>query len=337
MAGNNQNLDTVLGVLGLVSVPPVLGALIYNLLPCTRLQELEQIFSETEGMLQKNTEAGLLGTRDMVSGFHRRLEMLRGQIDDARAESHSATTYAQNFKKMLAGLSRRIYSLSGEVKKLRADISTTTARERERLREAQSFIVSQADPSQTSTSGSPLSPLSRSAPLGEDSSSVSLRGTEAINDNARDECASTACQAADAFHPPPHLSNPDSIMLAGGSTATVDASSQSLVTTAPPSSDSTAFCAGDRGDPVPHSAESLERSRLSSSPSARGSISRHKRYDNGLSRVRVLPRLFRGRPNRARSSSSSTRSLMLVPSRTLEPIGHPSDGDDAEWEDVDVC
>ncbi|KAJ2976266.1 hypothetical protein NUW54_g11595 [Trametes sanguinea] len=123
MASNNQTLGTVLSVIGLVSVPSILGAMIYNLLPCTRLQELEQLFAETEGMLHKNTEAGLLGTCDMVSGFHRRLGLLRGKIDDARAESHCATTYAQNFKKMLAGLSRRIYSLCGEVKDLRADIS----------------------------------------------------------------------------------------------------------------------------------------------------------------------------------------------------------------------
>ncbi|KAJ3017217.1 hypothetical protein NUW54_g638 [Trametes sanguinea] len=134
-------LGLITGIFSILSVPIGVIAFIYNLLPCTRLRELEQIFSETEDMLHKTAEAGLLGSQRTAYEFQTRLEALRASLEDVRVESHCAATYAQNFKKMLAGLSRRIFSLCAQVKMLRADISTTSARERERLRQANTSVT----------------------------------------------------------------------------------------------------------------------------------------------------------------------------------------------------
>ncbi|KAI9067210.1 hypothetical protein FKP32DRAFT_291957 [Trametes sanguinea] len=102
-------LGLITGIFSILSVPIGVVAIIYNLLSCTRLRELEQIFAETEDMLHKTAEAGLLGPQRTASGFQTRLEALRISLEDVRVESHCAATYAQNFKKMLAGLSRRSF------------------------------------------------------------------------------------------------------------------------------------------------------------------------------------------------------------------------------------
>ncbi|CDO77288.1 hypothetical protein BN946_scf184753.g38 [Trametes cinnabarina] len=331
MSNTHQTLDTIVGIVGLISVPPVIAALIYSQLPCTRLRELEEIFSETEGLLQKNTEAGLLGSHDIVSGFHNRLEQLRGKIEDVRVESHCATTYAQNLKKMLAGLSRRIYSICSEVKKLRAKISTTSARERERLRRAA------ADTSAEETIS--LSPSSSPAPPATDAPSANAASglhactsseSHAIEGEAADPAA---CFASASVLSPPHPSSID------GTVQTAPATSEPIL---PPTTERTSSAAENI-------AFSEERSSLVVYPEerrgARGNLSstgshdsnpRSRRYGGSRARVRMLSHYLRGQLGRKHASSSSTRGWLLIPSQTLATIALATDCDDPEWEDIAV-
>ncbi|KAI9067214.1 hypothetical protein FKP32DRAFT_1588852 [Trametes sanguinea] len=329
MANTHQNLDTAVGIIGILTAPPVLGALIYSLLPCTRLRELEQLFAETEGLLQKNAEAGLLGSCDVAFGFHSRLNLLRERVERVQVESHRATTYIQNLMKMLGGLSRRISNICSDVKELRADISTTTARERERLRQAQNTPTQVSCTVEQNSSTPPL-------PVSEGIASEPPVSTATLSEHDCKYGQAEAGHGPDTGSPntAPTCSEGDSAVTS--SYITRNLSSASLAT--PPSpSDQRAVAAGAQSLPAAQSIEDLDGDRRFAASHTRASIHRQKRHGDTLSRMRVFARLVRGRPRRALSSSSSTHSLMLVPSRTLASIELASDGDDAEWEDIAVC
>ncbi|KAJ2990121.1 hypothetical protein NUW54_g8572 [Trametes sanguinea] len=169
---DSERFDLAVGIIGLLSFPIVVGTIIHTQLPCTKLRELEATFAETEGLLHTSFEAGLLGPHDVASQLHTRLDMLKQDVEDARVESHCATTYAQNVKKMLTGLSRRIRSLLGEVKKLRADISTTSAHEKERLRQLRTSATCESGHGTGQQAALPAREPSLSAETGSQASSA---------------------------------------------------------------------------------------------------------------------------------------------------------------------
>ncbi|KAI9067212.1 hypothetical protein FKP32DRAFT_291150 [Trametes sanguinea] len=327
------NTDTILGVIGLLTIPPAFGALIYNLLPSTRLPDLEQIFSETEGLLQKNTEAGLLGSHDVALGFRSRLELLRTRLEEVQVESHCATTLLQNVKKMLGGLSRCIFYLSNDVKELRADISTTSARERERLRQCQASLARGGETSSTPSSISPAGSSSSAPPTvavapSEGDAYDGKAGAGDVHDACTTTSPSTASSSTTTHPPITSSCYPESIVDCPDSSP--ECASPALSALHSLSSNTTATPVAEQAGPTAPPSQHPE-----GSPHA--SCYRHKRSGYSPSRMRVFARIMRGKPNRAPSSSGSARGLMLVPSRTLASIEAVSDGDDAEWEDLAVC
>ncbi|OSD01162.1 hypothetical protein PYCCODRAFT_1468852 [Trametes coccinea BRFM310] len=303
---DSEKFDLAVGIIGLLSFPIAIGTLVHTQLPCTWLRELEAIFAETEGLLHTTFEAGLLGPHDIATQFHTRLYVLKQDVEDVRVESHSATTYAQNIKKMLTGLSRRISSLCGEVKKLRADISTTSARERERLRQSQTENPSTCEPCTNPATAA----TEESSPAPSDRSAA-----EASTDTERALAGVVAVASINS----PLSSNVDSNI--------VDASSEPSISP----SIGTATTTGAPGNLAQRALGDSERGRSLPSPSVRKTVHRHRRYGDSLSRMRVFARLLRGKPSRTAASSDSTRGLMLVSSSTLSSVPN---GDDAEWEDL---
>ncbi|KAI9067208.1 hypothetical protein FKP32DRAFT_1588846 [Trametes sanguinea] len=325
---DSDKFDLAIGIISIVAFPTVIVTIIYNLLPSTRLVELETVFTETEGLLKKNFEAGLLGPQDIAAQFHRRISLLERDIEDVRVESHCATTYIQNVKKMLGGLSRRIFYLCNEVKELRADISTTSARERERLRRSQaSASGEEVDRSMSSPGELSTSMASNVASFTSSEHDPNVGNVQAEHGHDMSITASPTPPGTGSLGLENNLS----------STACTESLASLATTTLVASSDQSATVADEQNDVAPQPSADHDGGRKLLSPSPRASICRPKRYGDSHSRMRVFARLLRGKPSRAPSSSDSTRGLMLVPSRSLSSIEVAPDGDDAEWEDLAVC
>ncbi|KZT72364.1 hypothetical protein DAEQUDRAFT_641431, partial [Daedalea quercina L-15889] len=97
----------VTGAIGLVTVLPLLYAIIVAHLPASQIKALEDALADTNQLLETVIEKGLLSDKDY--------------------------TTSQQIRGLLSGLSYNIHCLCRQVKRIRAEISKTTSEERRRL------------------------------------------------------------------------------------------------------------------------------------------------------------------------------------------------------------
>ncbi|KAI1790372.1 hypothetical protein LXA43DRAFT_512133 [Ganoderma leucocontextum] len=130
------------GALGLV---PLVLALVYHQLPSTIFRDLDGTLQETESLLSSSLDRGLIPDSKSALQFMQYAEQLRDRAECVRPEVYRAKTYWQQLKGMVSGLTRKISVLSNDILDLRAEISTTSSRERKRLREEVELATSQGD------------------------------------------------------------------------------------------------------------------------------------------------------------------------------------------------
>ncbi|CDO77286.1 hypothetical protein BN946_scf184753.g36 [Trametes cinnabarina] len=226
---------------------------------------------------------------------------------------------------MLGGLTRRISSLCDQVKELRADISTTSARERERLRQSRVATAHETGAGLSATSqdeecpdGRPVTQANRESSLAtprdgdgpsNDSSERAPTSAELTGvDGAEVRVASKARVAAGAIPIPSAQSDLD-VALDSDCTSTSGNVSAELL------HDPTVQAIHMVGQ-ISTSAE--ERGNLAMAPENRdgsgslpstisyGAIVRSMWFDNSRSLLRAFSRLLPVKPERRHSSSPST-------------------------------
>ncbi|KAA1476519.1 hypothetical protein DENSPDRAFT_843511 [Dentipellis sp. KUC8613] len=123
-------------VSGIISIIALLIHAVRSHLPAVKMEELDGLLMETESLFHDAQEQGLLKSSRFVEQTKESLENFQNSAMAIRAQVHSATSLSAQFLEMLKGLSKRISTVSKQVKTVRAKISTTSAREKERLRQS---------------------------------------------------------------------------------------------------------------------------------------------------------------------------------------------------------
>lgn len=137
MADNTASniVGLVTGVLGIaLSVVSITFTMVKRQLPSTKLREFDEVWDKTDALLRSALEEGLFLHTNYIS---LNLQLLRGikrKAEDYRASTNAAKTWRQELGQMRQGPSKKIAALRAEVVDIRADVSTTSAQERERLR-----------------------------------------------------------------------------------------------------------------------------------------------------------------------------------------------------------
>ncbi|KAI0944015.1 hypothetical protein AcV7_001950 [Taiwanofungus camphoratus] len=124
----------VAGVLGTLSLIPMLASIVNDQLPSTKLMVLEETLLDTESLLRSVSEEGLFSNSNFISETGHRLLFFHSTAEEYRTATYCATTFMKQLKEMMKGLSAKISLLCMEVKKVRANISSTSSKQRERLR-----------------------------------------------------------------------------------------------------------------------------------------------------------------------------------------------------------
>ncbi|KAI0919182.1 hypothetical protein AcW1_003365 [Taiwanofungus camphoratus] len=125
---------TVAGILGTLGLIPILSSIINDQLPSTKLRILDETFFDTECLLRSVSEEGLFLNSNFIAEKEGRLLGIHRQAEEYRTATYCATTFVKQLKVMMKGLSKKISLLCVEVKEVRASISSTSAKQRERLR-----------------------------------------------------------------------------------------------------------------------------------------------------------------------------------------------------------
>ncbi|OBZ69511.1 hypothetical protein A0H81_10165 [Grifola frondosa] len=120
-------------ILGIVGLCPMVLSFLEGQLPSARLRELDETLSDTSSLFRSVTEEGLLTNTTFLIQTESGLAEMHWRAGELRAKTHTATTTIKEFKALMNGLSHKISLLSAEVKDLRAAISTTSAKERDKL------------------------------------------------------------------------------------------------------------------------------------------------------------------------------------------------------------
>ncbi|KAI0794647.1 hypothetical protein C8Q74DRAFT_588018 [Fomes fomentarius] len=129
MSSDTDSADLSLGILGVLTIIPIVAGFIYTLLPNAQLHYFDQIVAETESFLLSLEEQGVF--RDPTTGSHYRssLHSVRRQAEAARIKTYCATSLWQQLKGLVNGLSKKLSDLSAMATMLRAEISTTASEE----------------------------------------------------------------------------------------------------------------------------------------------------------------------------------------------------------------
>ncbi|EIW54117.1 uncharacterized protein TRAVEDRAFT_74379 [Trametes versicolor FP-101664 SS1] len=117
----------VFGALAIIS--PILWGLIYTQLPSVKLRTLDALLFETDQLLRKSVDEGLISEdqfRLLMWATLRRIDRVRIQVYPSGPWSHEYT----NWKK---GISRDITVLIAEVNEIRAKIARSSSKERQKL------------------------------------------------------------------------------------------------------------------------------------------------------------------------------------------------------------
>ncbi|KAI0794621.1 hypothetical protein C8Q74DRAFT_1366052 [Fomes fomentarius] len=119
---SSDSTNLALGILGVLTIIPVILGFTINRLPSARLRYFDEIVAETDGFLLSLEEQGIF--RDPTTASH--IEVCK-QAERPRMETYSATSIWQQFKGLFNGLSKKLSGLSSVALRLRAEISTTTS------------------------------------------------------------------------------------------------------------------------------------------------------------------------------------------------------------------
>ncbi|KAJ3009449.1 hypothetical protein NUW54_g2778 [Trametes sanguinea] len=132
--GGWELFTTIFGVGAVVF--GIVCRLLVKQLPSRKLAHLCDVLGETQSFLGDCVEEGIL-KECHIRAFQKRLTTLRNRTNEVRATVHAATTWFEDFANWKAGLSSKISRLVRDVKKVRYNISTTSAREREKRARAE--------------------------------------------------------------------------------------------------------------------------------------------------------------------------------------------------------
>ncbi|TFY54582.1 hypothetical protein EVG20_g9648 [Dentipellis fragilis] len=125
-------------VSGIISIMALLVHAIRIHLPSAKMEELDGLLIETENLFHDAQEQGLLKDSEFVQQTKQSLANFQNNALSIRSQVHSATSLFAQFLEMFKGLSMKISTILKQVKTVRAKISTTSAREKERLQEMDS-------------------------------------------------------------------------------------------------------------------------------------------------------------------------------------------------------
>lgn len=142
MATGYDIWGVIAGVLGIVSLFPLLYGVLKSQLPSSKLKILDETLSETSSLFREVCEEGLLKNRDYINQTEYSLTLyvatlvsvastdtmarMRNQTEDLRLAAHSAHTLLQETIEWSRGLSRKIVILCEEVKLVRASVYVDT-------------------------------------------------------------------------------------------------------------------------------------------------------------------------------------------------------------------
>ncbi|KAA1476521.1 hypothetical protein DENSPDRAFT_516836 [Dentipellis sp. KUC8613] len=138
MSTSSNAIDIFGLITGILSTLAIMAHLIRMFLPSVKMQELDELLTETDTLFYDAREQGLLTEQSFVRQTQEQLNVLRYRALCLRSNVHSATTGLQQCVAMAKGLSLRIVMMCKEVKIVRARISTTSVEEKMRLQESAS-------------------------------------------------------------------------------------------------------------------------------------------------------------------------------------------------------
>ncbi|KAI0077825.1 hypothetical protein K474DRAFT_1661244 [Panus rudis PR-1116 ss-1] len=135
-SGNDLDIvSLVIGVIGLITIVPLVYKLISSNFPSRRYEKLRKDYYETVDFFEQVTEEGLLPDQTFVAIIRMQLDDCHDNMEDIRSQTYLAATFVEQFRALCRGLSRRINHECSEVQKIRSKIVSTSEKERERLAE----------------------------------------------------------------------------------------------------------------------------------------------------------------------------------------------------------
>ncbi|KAI0794651.1 hypothetical protein C8Q74DRAFT_1215887 [Fomes fomentarius] len=124
---SSDSTNLALGILGVLTIIPVILGSIINRLPSARLRYFDELVAETDGFLLSLEEQGIFRNPSTAIHFRARLSKVRKQAEQPRIETYCATSIWQQLTGLFNGLSKKLSQLSSSALTLRAEISTTAS------------------------------------------------------------------------------------------------------------------------------------------------------------------------------------------------------------------